>query len=90
MNGGMYKTDNSPLGLFIESTKVLTTLNTRSANGNFYLKPNGVFYITTDNQATICKTENFTINPKIKYATQSGPMLVINGQIHPAFKERWN
>jgi uncharacterized protein YigE (DUF2233 family) len=87
MNGGMYKTDNSPLGLFIEATKVVTSLNTASGNGNFYLKPNGVFYITTDNQGNICKTENFKTSSKIKYATQSGPMLVINGQIHPAFKE---
>ena len=85
MNGGMYKTDNSPLGLFVDSTKVVTRLNTRSASGNFYLKPNGVFYITTDNKATICKTEDYRSNTKIKYATQSGPMLVINGQIHSAF-----
>lgn len=87
MNGGMYKTDNSPLGLFIESTKVVTPLNTRSGNGNFYLKPNGIFYLTTDNKAIICKTENFKFNSSIKYATQSGPMLVIDGQIHPSFKE---
>jgi len=86
-NGGMYKTDNSPLGLFIEATKEITKLNTRSGNGNFYLKPNGVFYITTDSQANICKTENFRSNSRIKYATQSGPMLVIDGQIHPTFKK---
>jgi uncharacterized protein YigE (DUF2233 family) len=87
MNGGMYKTDNSPLGLFIEDANTITALNTKSASGNFYLKPNGVFYITTDNEATICTTENFKANPKIKYATQSGPMLVSSGQIHSAFKE---
>lgn len=85
MNGGMYKTDNSPLGLFIESNKVVTALNTRSASGNFYLKPNGVFYITNDNQATICTTDQFKKDPKINYATQSGPMLLINGKIHNAF-----
>lgn len=87
MNGGMYKTDNSPLGLFIEETMVKSPLNEKSAGGNFYLKPNGVFYITTDNQVTICTTENFKSNSKIKYATQSGPMLIINGHIHPAFKK---
>jgi uncharacterized protein YigE (DUF2233 family) len=87
MNGGMYKTDNSPLGLYIEATKVLASINKKSGNGNFYLKPNGIFYITADSQAAICTTENFRINSKIKYATQSGPMLVIDGQIHSAFKE---
>lgn len=87
MNGGMYKQDNSPLGLFIEDQKTVTPLNKANAKGNFYLKPNGVFYITTASTVAICSTEKFKGNGKIKYATQSGPMLVIDGKIHPAFKE---
>jgi len=87
MNGGMYKTDNSPLGLYIEKQKVLSRLNKSSGNGNFYLKPNGVFYITTDNTPVICTTTAFINSGKIKYATQSGPMLVTNGEIHSAFKK---
>ena len=87
MNAGMYKEDNSPLGLFIENKKVMSSLNTKSGNGNFYLKPNGVFYITSDNTPAICKTTDFIDNGKIKYATQSGPMLLINGKIHSEFKE---
>jgi uncharacterized protein YigE (DUF2233 family) len=87
MNAGMYKQDNSPQGLFIENQKAITPLDTSSGNGNFYLKPNGVFYITVDNLPTICTTTNFIDNGKVKYATQSGPMLVINGQIHSIFKE---
>ena len=85
MNAGMYQTNNAPLGLFIQENKRITALNKRSGNGNFYLKPNGVFYISMDNKATICKTEDFVDNGKIKYATQSGPMLVIDGKIHAAF-----
>jgi uncharacterized protein YigE (DUF2233 family) len=87
MNAGMYKPDGSPQGLFIENQKTLSSIDTLSGNGNFYLKPNGVFYITTDNIPIICKTSDFRNNGKIKYATQSGPFLIINGQIHPAFKE---
>jgi len=87
MNGGMYKPDNSPQGLFIEKQTTLSPLDTTSGGGNFYLKPNGVFYITTDNIPVICTTISFKDNGKIKYATQSGPMLVIDGKIHPAFKE---
>ncbi|MDR2556857.1 MAG: phosphodiester glycosidase family protein [Bacteroidales bacterium] len=88
MNGGMYMQDLRPLGLFIEDKKVQKRINMANGNGNFYLKPNGVFYTTTDNIPFICQTADFKNNGKIKYATQSGPMLVINGQIHPALKER--
>lgn len=87
MNGGMFKRDFSPQGLFIQNNKILMSLDTTSGNGNFYLKPNGVFYITNDNFPVVCATSKFTNNGKIKYATQSGPMLVIDGQIHAAFKE---
>ena len=86
-NGGMYKPGGSPVGLYIQNNATLSSLDTSSGSGNFYLKPNGVFYLTTDNTAAICTTPEFKNNGKIKYATQSGPMLVINGQIHPAFKE---
>lgn len=87
MNAGMYKKDNSPQGLYIEKQKTGSALDTTKATGNFYLKPNGVFYITTEKVAKICVTEKFQNNGKIEYATQSGPMLVINGQIHPDFRE---
>ena len=86
MNAGMYKKDNSPQGLYIENKKSLSVIDTLNGNGNFYLKPNGIFYITSKNIPNICITENFK-NHNIKYATQSGPMLLINGQIHSAFKE---
>ena len=88
MNAGMYKHDNSPQGLFIEKQTTLSPLDTSGGNGNFYLKPNGVFYLTTDNIPIICNTINFKDNGKIKYATQSGPMLLVDGLIHSAFKEK--
>ena len=87
MNAGMYKPDNSPQGLFIQEQNTITSLDTNSSNGNFYWKPNGVFYITKSKKAVICKTENFVANSTIQYATQSGPMLVIDGEIHPEFKQ---
>jgi uncharacterized protein YigE (DUF2233 family) len=87
MNAGMYKKDNSPQGLYIEKQKTLSPLDTTRAAGNFYLKPNGVFYLTTKKTAKICTTENFRNNENIEYATQSGPMLIIDGQIHPDFKK---
>lgn len=87
MNGGMYMEDNSPLGLYIENGKTLRKLNTFDASGNFYLKPNGVFYITENKKGVVCKTEDFKNDPNIKFATQSGPMLLIDGEFHTAFRQ---
>jgi len=87
MNGGMFKTGNIPVGLYIENSRTLTALDTAARTGNFYLKPNGVFYVASNGTAAICATEKFVDNGTVKYATQSGPMLVIDGQIHPAFKQ---
>lgn len=86
MNGGMFDKDYSPQGLFIQNEKTLTHIDTAGGYGNFYLKPNGVFYIAPDNTPFICKTNDFKHDKRIKYATQSGPMLIIDGQIHSAFK----
>lgn len=88
MNAGMFMEDFSPLGLYIENQKTLQKLNNSSGNGNFYLKPNGIFYITKDKTANICKTEDFKASNMINFATQSGPMLVSDGKIHSAFQER--
>ena len=87
MNGGMFKKDLSPQGLFIQNKLNLSCIDTLNGNGNFYLMPNGIFYITTDNRPFVCKTSDFINGSNIKYATQSGPMLVIDGQIHPSFKD---
>jgi uncharacterized protein YigE (DUF2233 family) len=84
MNGGMYKFDHSPQGLFIQDKVMLAPLDTVSGSGNFYMKPNGVFYLSTDGKGGICKTSSF-INNNISYATQSGPMMICNGVINAAF-----
>ena len=87
MNGGMYKPDNSPQGLFVQGKNIVAPLDTLSGKGNFYMKPNGVFYITEDNKPVVCKTPDFIGNEHVRLATQSGPMLVVDGEIHPAFKK---
>lgn len=83
MNGGMYKKDQSPQGLYIENGVTLTPLDMQETGyGNFYLQPNGVFYITEENNPILCTTKTFKGTKNIKYATQSGPMLVIDGKLH--------
>lgn len=87
MNGGMYMENREPLGLFIQNGEQITGLNTKNAEGNFYLKPNGVFYITDENKAFVVRTENFHDDGQIKFATQSGPLLIAEGQINAAFNQ---
>jgi uncharacterized protein YigE (DUF2233 family) len=87
MNAGMYNAARDPVGLYIENQTILAPLDTSSGDGNFYLKPNGVFYITRDKIPVVCSTAEFKPTEPIQFATQSGPMLLIHGQIHPAFKK---
>jgi len=91
MNAGMYDDDFSPVGLLVEAEKELHAANTKRVTGepqdipNFYKKPNGVFYVT-GKAAGVMTTDAWLAHPpKAHFATQSGPMLVIDGKIHPAF-----
>ncbi|WP_054008311.1 phosphodiester glycosidase family protein [Cypionkella psychrotolerans] len=84
MNAGMYHRDLSPVGLYIEDGAQATPLITRAGPGNFGLVPNGVFCIG----ATLRVIETLAFaaeKPSCRYATQSGPMLVIGGKLHPKF-----
>lgn len=85
MNAGMYGVDLKPIGLYIEDGVPVRKLNRRSGAGNFHLKPNGVFYVDSG-KAGVVDTDTFAkLGLKPRHATQSGPMLVINGKIHPKF-----
>jgi len=90
-NAGMYEPNLNPQGLYIENGRTMFNLDTTRPNSNnFYLKPNGVFYIDSLSVPHIDSTEAFQLlkksaNIKVKYATQSGPMLVINGRINSLF-----
>lgn len=86
MNGGMYLRDFSPQGLYIEKGVIIKQIDkTKEAYGNFYMQPNGIFYITKNKKAHVVTTKNFNYTTNINNATQSGPMLLINGKIHHKF-----
>ncbi len=83
MNGGMFHPDYRPVGLYIEEGRELVRANTKAGPGNFHLKPNGIFY-AGDGEAGVMETGAFLKKkPKALFATQSGPMLVIDGKLHP-------
>lgn len=83
LNAGMFDPNYAPVGLYIEDGRELVHANTRSGPGNFHLKPNGVFYAGEDEVGVLETGAFLRLRPKALYATQSGPMLVINGQLHP-------
>ena len=83
MNAGMYDDKQAPLGLYIEKGVELKRANLRGGGGNFHLKPNGVFYVGGGKAGVLETSEFLQRRPKADYATQSGPMLVLNGEIHP-------
>jgi len=88
MNGGMYMENSMPLGLYVENGRLIRKINrTQHAYGNFYMQPNGVFFITKKGNAYIKPSSKFHFKSYVNYATQSGPMLLINGRMHPMFRE---
>lgn len=84
MNAGMYHDDLSPVGLYVEGGQTLKKANTAGGPGNFHMRPNGVFY-TAGNTVGVMETRRF-LSSKIKpdHASQSGPMLIIDGKRHPS------
>ena len=87
MNAGMFKEDRSPVGLYVENGQELKRANTANGPGNFHLKPNGVFYVAGQSAGVMETSRFLRQKPRVDYATQSGPMLVIDGQIHPKISE---
>ncbi|WP_454271412.1 phosphodiester glycosidase family protein [Roseovarius sp. MBR-51] len=87
MNAGMYHADRSPVGLYVEAGQEVRGLVTRDGPGNFGLLPNGVFCIR-EGRADVIETLRFERErPRCRDASQSGPMLVIDGALHPRFLE---
>jgi uncharacterized protein YigE (DUF2233 family) len=85
-NSGIYSRDFKPLGLHIENGKVLRPINrSRASGGNFSLIPNGIFLVTKSGARVVETSEYQQIKEPVIYATQSGPLLVHNGQLNPSF-----
>lgn len=86
MNAGMYHSDRSPVGLYIENGIEHAPLITASGPGNFGMTPNGVFCVGHEGAFAVYESRSFGAKrPACRFATQSGPMLVIEGALHPRF-----
>ncbi len=86
-NAGIYEPGFIPTGLFVQRGIERQPLNLREGEGNFYLRPNGVFYLTATG-ARIVESSGFAMDPEeLMLALQSGPLLLSRGIVHPAFRE---
>lgn len=84
MNAGMYDVDQRPIGLFVRDGALEHPLNRTNDLGNFYLKPNGVFWVGTDGAPHVEATDTYAETPRDpEWATQSGPLLVWRGAFNP-------
>ncbi len=87
-NAGIYSENHTPEGLHVEEGVTLSPLNLNGGGGNFYLRPNGVFYVADDG-AGIVESGKFNSpggRAGVREATQSGPLLVIDGGINQELK----
>ena len=91
VNAGMYRSDFSPLGLYVENGEILRPADTTSIEGpsrqipNFYKRPNGIFFLGETGAGILPTDEFLDTQPTVRFATQSGPMLIIRDKLHPAF-----
>lgn len=88
MNAGMFNAEGAPIGYYVEDGAEQAKINRNPGPGNFHLLPNGIFW----GDATgwnVDTTENFLANKPdhVRFATQSGPMLLIRGELHPKISD---
>jgi len=85
-NGGIFSKSYTPMGLYIENEKKISEININNGEGNFYLKPNGVFLIQ-ENEAKIVESLSYQDSNDTSFAIQSGPLLVSQGKTNSLFSK---
>lgn len=86
MNAGMFNDSQRPVGLYIQDGAQVTAASDGGGYGNFGLLPNGIFCIKDDTLRVWESSAYHAAAPTCRHATQSGPMLVIDGALHPKFQ----
>ncbi|HYN46789.1 MAG TPA: phosphodiester glycosidase family protein [Allosphingosinicella sp.] len=86
MNAGMYDERGGPIGLYVAEGRERHAINRRRGGGNFHLLPNGVFQVAQNGRVSVVRSAEYDPDRRPLWATQSGPMLVIDGALHPAIR----
>ncbi|WP_033375937.1 phosphodiester glycosidase family protein [Porphyrobacter sp. AAP82] len=88
INGGMYGDDLKAIGYYVENGERLKELNRANGEGNFYMKPNGVFFGTGSKWQVMGSNTFFnTVGDRPQFGTQSGPLLLVDGKLHPEVQD---
>ncbi len=86
MNAGMFHADYRPVGLLVVDGVELSPIVTGASRDNFGMLPNGVFCTGGAQPFQVIESVSFAeTRPDCRLASQSGPMLVIDGDLHPRF-----
>ncbi|WP_062076378.1 phosphodiester glycosidase family protein [Demequina globuliformis] len=84
-NAGIFTEQLVPGGLLVSDGQELVPINLNQGGGNFHLMPNAVFAVYDDHAAVV---ESHAYAPEgVREATQSGPALLLDGEIHHEFNE---
>lgn len=87
-NAGMFDAEGRPIGYYVEDGERLKELNRASGSGNFHLAPNGVFFGGGGTWRVLPSDEFYaTVGNRPQFGTQSGPMLVAGGKLHPELQD---
>ncbi len=87
MNAGMFHPGYLPVGLYMAKGQQSFPLNTDQEGGNFFMQPNGVFLQDAEGFKVLTTADYLQQQASLKpvLATQSGPMLVTDGDINSSF-----
>ncbi|MCT2558686.1 phosphodiester glycosidase family protein [Tsuneonella sp. YG55] len=84
MNAGMFDGEGKPIGYYVKDGERLKELNRNDGAGNFHMKPNGVFFGGGGKWRVMTSDDFYAqVGDRPEFGTQSGPMLVVDGKLHP-------
>ncbi len=92
MNGGMYGDDLKAVGYYVENGERLSEIDRgegpEGEDANFYMHPNGVFFGTGGTWRVLARDAFIAgVGDRPQFGTQSGPMLVVDGKLHPDIQD---
>ena len=86
MNAGMFDERGGPIGLYVADGSERHRISRRAGPGNFGMLPNGLLAVDGEGRVAIVTSARYDPASRPQWATQSGPMLVIDGALHPAIQ----